>query len=76
MPTASHDGNVITLYSEKALENVGIYVVDAHGGVLYGAEESTLVGGYTFVLYGNPKGTLFLVIQTSEGYYEGEFSIE
>lgn len=75
-PTASHDDNVITIYSGKTLEDVGIYVVDVHGGILYSAEESTLVGNYTFALNGNPKGTLMLVIQTSEGYYEGEFSIE
>lgn len=75
-PTASHDGNVITIYSEKTLEGVGIYVVDAYGGILYSAEENALVGNYTFALGGNPKGTLMLVIQTNEAYYEGEFSLE
>lgn len=75
-PTASHDGNVITIYSGKTLEDVGIYVVDVHGGILYSAEEATLVGNYTFALDGNPKGTLMLVIQTSDEYYEGEFSLE
>lgn len=75
-PTASHDGNVITIYSEKVLEDVEIYVVDAHGGILYSAEESTLLGNYTFALDGYPKGTLMLVIQTNEEYYEGEFSLE
>lgn len=76
LPTALHDGNVIAIYSEKTLEDVGIYVVDAHGGILYSAEESTLVGSHTFTLDGNPKGTLILIIQTNEGYYEGEFSLE
>ena len=76
VPTASHDGNVITIYSGKTLEDVGIYVVDVHGGILYSAKESTLVGNYTFALDGNPKGTLMLVIQTSDEYYEGEFSLE
>ena len=75
-PTASHDGNVVTIYSEKTLEDVSIYVVDVYGGILYSMEESTLIGNYTFTLDGNPKGTLTLVIQTSEGYYEGEFSLE
>ena len=76
VPTASHDGNVITIYSGKTLEDVGIYVVDVHGGILYSAKESTLIGNYTFALDGNPKGTLMLVIQTSDEYYEGEFSLE
>ncbi len=76
VPTASHDGNVITIYSEKTLEDVCIYVVDAQGGILYSTEESALVGNYTFSLDGNPKGTLMLVIQTGEEYYEGEFSLE
>lgn len=75
-PIASHDGNVITIYSEKTLKDVSIYVVDAHGGILYSAEENSLAGNYTFTLDGNPKGTLILVIQTGEGYYEGEFSLE
>lgn len=75
-PTASHDGNVITIYSEKTLEGVGIYVVDAQGVILYSAEESALLGNYTFALDGHPKGTLVLVIQTNEEYYEGEFSLE
>ena len=75
-PIASHDGNVVTIYSEKTLEDVSIYVVDVYGGILYSMEESTLIGNYTFTLDGNPKGTLTLVIQTSEGYYEGEFSLE
>ena len=76
VPTASHDGNVITIYSEKTLEGVGIYVVDAQGVILYSAEESALLGNYTFALDGHPKGTLMLVIQTNEEYYEGEFSLE
>lgn len=74
--TASHDSNVITIYSEKTLENVSIYVEDVHGGILYSAEKSVLVGNNTFTLDGNPKGTLMLVIQTGEGYYEGEFFLE
>ena len=76
VPTASHDGNVITIYSEKTLEDVCIYVMDVQGGILYTMEDSTLTGNYTFTLDGNPKVTLMLVIQTGEGYYEGEFSLE
>ncbi len=76
VPTASHDGHVITIHSEKVLEDVGIYVTDAHGTILFCAEESILTGSYTFILDSNPKGTLFLVIQTNEGWYEGEFSLK
>lgn len=74
-PTASHDGNVITICSEKALEEVCIYVVDAHGNVLHTEEVGTLSGEYSFTLSGEPKGTLWLVVQTDEESYEGTFSL-
>ena len=75
LPTAVHDGNVITICSEKTLEEVCIYVVDAHGSVLHTEEVGTLSGEYSFTLSGEPKGTLWLVVQTDEESYEGTFSL-
>ena len=73
--TASHDENVITICSEKTLDEVCVYVVDAHGNILHAEEVGTLSGDYTFTLDGQPKGTLWLVIQTDNESYEGTFSL-
>ncbi len=73
--TASHDGNVITICSEKTLEEVCVYVGDAHGNILHTEYVGTLSGDYTFILDGQPKGTLWLVIQAEEESYEGTFSL-
>lgn len=75
LPVASHDGNVITICSEKTLEEVCVYVVDAHGNILHTEEVGMLSGEYSFTLGGQPKGTLWLVIQTEEESYEGTFSL-
>lgn len=75
IPTATVDGNTLCIHADKALENVRITVVDAHGNVWFDAEESSLSGSYTFTLDGNPKGTLTLVIETETVWYVGEFTL-
>lgn len=76
LPVATLDGNVISISTEKTLENTCIYVVDAHGQVWYEAEIGTLMGTYSFVVTDHPNGTLTLVVQTAEGNYAGEFTLE
>lgn len=74
-PTATLEGNVLCIYTEKALENARITVADAQGNVWFDAEESSLSGSYSFTLDGSPQGMLILRIETKEICYIGEFSL-
>lgn len=74
-PTATLEGNVLCIYTEKALENARITVADAQGNVWFNAEESSLSGSYSFTLDGSPQGMLILRIETKEICYIGEFSL-
>ena len=72
-PTATLEGNVLCIYTEKTLENARITVADAQGNVWFDAEESSLSGSYSFT--GSPQGMLILRIETKEICYIGEFSL-
>ena len=74
-PTATLEGNVLCIYTEKTLENARITVADAQGNVWFDAEESSLSGSYSFTLDGGPQGMLILRIETKEICYIGEFSL-
>ena len=74
-PTATLEGNVLCIYTEKTLENARITVADAQGNVWFDAEESSLSGSYSFTLEGSPQGMLILRIETKEICYIGEFSL-
>lgn len=74
-PTATLEGYVLCIYTEKALENARITVADAQGNVWFDAEESSLSGSYSFTLDGSPQGMLTLRIETKEICYIGEFSL-
>lgn len=74
-PTATLEGNVLCIYTEKTLENARITVADAQGNVWFDAEESSLSGSYSFTLDGSPQGMLILRIETKEICYIGEFSL-
>lgn len=74
-PTATLEGNVLCIYTEKTLENARITVADAQGNVWFDAEESSLSGSYSFTLDGSPQGMLTLRIETKEVCYIGEFSL-
>ena len=74
-PTATLEGNVLCIYTEKTLENARITVADAQGNVWFDAEESSLSGSYSFTLDGSPQGMLTLRIETKEICYIGEFSL-
>ena len=73
--TATLEGNVLCIYTEKTLENARITVADAQGNVWFDAEESSLSGSYSFTLDGSPQGMLTLRIETKEVCYIGEFSL-
>lgn len=73
--TATLEGNVLCIYTEKTLENARITVADAQGNVWFDAEESSLSGSYSFTLDGSPQGMLILRIETKEICYIGEFSL-
>lgn len=74
-PTATLEGNVLCIYTEKTLENARITVADAQSNVWFDAEESSLSGSYSFTLDGSPQGMLILRIETKEICYLGEFSL-
>ena len=74
-PTATLEGNVLCIYTEKTLENARITVADAQGNVWFDAEESSMSGSYSFTLDGSPQGMLILRIETKEICYIGEFSL-
>lgn len=74
-PTATLEGNVLCIYTEKTLENARITVADAQSNVWFDAEESSLSGSYSFTLDGSPQGMLILRIETKEICYIGEFSL-
>lgn len=74
-PTATLEGNVLCIYTEKTLENARITVADAQSNVWFDAEESSLSGSYSFTLDGSPQGMLTLRIETKEVCYIGEFSL-
>ena len=73
--TATLEGNVLCIYTDKTLENARITVADAQGNVWFDAEESSLSGSYSFTLDGSPQGMLTLRIETKEVCYIGEFSL-
>lgn len=73
--TATLEGNVLCIYTDKTLENARITVADAQGNVWFDAEESSLSGSYSFTLDGSPQGMLILRIETKEVCYIGEFSL-
>lgn len=73
--TATLEGNVLCIYTEKTLENARITVADAQGNVWFDAEESSLSGSYSFTLDGSPQRMLILRIETKEICYIGEFSL-
>ena len=73
--TATLEGNVLCIYTDKTLENARITVADAQGNVWFDAEESSLSGRYSFTLDGSPQGMLILRIETKEICYIGEFSL-
>lgn len=73
--TATLEGNVLCIYTEKTLENARITVADAQSNVWFDAEESSLSGSYSFTLDGSPQGMLTLRIETKEVCYIGEFSL-
>ena len=73
--TATLEGNVLCIYTDKTLENARITVADAQGNVWFDAEESSLSGSYSFTLDGSPQGMLILRIETKEICYIGEFSL-
>ena len=62
--TATLEGNVLCIYTDKTLENARITVADAQGNVWFDAEESSLSGSYSFTLDGSPQGMLILRIET------------
>lgn len=74
-PTATLEGNVLCIYTEKTLENARITVADAQSNVWFDAEESSLSGSYSFTLDGSSQGMLILRIETKEICYIGEFSL-
>lgn len=74
-PTATLEGNVLCIYTEKTLENARITVADAQSNGWFDAEESSLSGSYSFTLDGSPQGMLILRIETKEICYIGEFSL-
>lgn len=51
--TATLEGNVLCIYTDKTLENARITVADAQGNVWFDAEESSLSGSYSFTLDGS-----------------------
>lgn len=73
--TATIEGNVLCIYTDKTLENARITVADAQGNVWFDAEGSSLSGSYSFTLDGSPQGMLILRIETKEICYIGEFSL-
>lgn len=73
--TATLEGNVLCIYTDKTLENARITVADAQGNVWFDAKESSLSGSYSFTLDGSPQGMLILRIETKEICYIGEFSL-
>ncbi len=74
-PTATYDGSIITIYSEKTWEQVSIYVVDEAGNVQYEVTGISLSGSYTFSLADVPQGVYTLILRTEMGQYEGDFSL-
>ena len=73
--SAFHDGRLVTVCSEKVLEDVSIRVRDAGGNVLSEQTGITLSGSYTFLLEGDAEGTLSLTVRTESEVYHGEFSL-
>lgn len=76
IPTATHDRNQVSIYSEKELESVLIRVTDSLGSVLFEQELNSLIGQYTFQLPASGNGCLTLDIITSTEQYEGDFSLK
>lgn len=76
IPTATHDRNQVSIYSEKELEGVLIRVTDSLGSVLFEQELNSLIGQYTFQLPASGNGFLTLDIITSTEQYEGDFSLK
>lgn len=77
-PYATHNGSIVFIYVDKALDNMTIKVEDAAGNICYVETVCIPSGGsYSFVLpEGIPVGeTLKLVLETEMGIYEGEFSL-
>ena len=73
--SAFHDGRLVTVCSEKVLEDVSIRVRDGGGNVLSEQTGITLSGSYTFLFEGDAEGTLSLTVRTESEVYHGEFSL-
>lgn len=74
LPTASHDGTNVTIYSEKELESVCVRVTNSRGEILFESMENSIVGYYSFDFSYSDDDLLLLSIITETVSYEGEFS--
>lgn len=76
LPTASHDGTNVTIYSEKELESVCVRVTNSRGEILFESMENSIVDYYSFDFSYSDDDLLLLSIITDAVSYEGSFFLE
>lgn len=76
LPTASHDGTNVTIYSEKELESVCVRVTNSRGEILFESMENSIVDYYSFDFSYSDDDLLLLSIITDAVSYEGSFFLK
>lgn len=72
-PEASHDGNIVYIYSCIPMEEIQITVLDEAGNVVY---ENVVVGSCAFTVESQVKGGFILILNIDSTEYTGTFFIE
>ena len=72
MPTATHDGNIISIYSDMPIEKLEIAIKDTYKNIIH----SAIIIGYskchTFELPRLPKGKYTIELTIGEGSVYGD----
>ena len=73
MPTATHDGNIISIYSDMPIEKLEIAIKDTYKNIIH----SAIIIGYskchTFELPRLPKGKYTIELTIGEESFYGHF---
>lgn len=76
IPTVTHDGNILYIYSTIPLENLQVVVTDLSTGELFHFDNITTSYGQPYILLLNEKNSNYKIeLNIGQTYYCGYFEI-
>lgn len=75
-PTATIEGNVLTIQTALATENVEVYIKDSVGCIVYFSQSAGASRSHTFIIGTLPEGDYTLEVEIGDAFFYGYFSTD